>query len=204
MNGLLAAIKAFVLKSRPAYKDDLGNGKYDVNKLPEECLPDDIVRTQRIVEFENGINNEIQDILSSSKVFHKVVLDSNLYDNTIDPFAQYNCVLIIRDPAPDKHIGSGTYFVPRQVPRKISLANNEFVMGNCHEVFCYDAEYGWGLLRIEINGFGVFIPNAPEENKNFGSLFSPCYLINSSTPNSTKKFKIAVDDSGTLSATKVT
>lgn len=42
MNGLLSAIKAFVLKSRPAYKDYLGNGKYDIKKLPEECVPDSV------------------------------------------------------------------------------------------------------------------------------------------------------------------
>ena len=43
MNNLLSAIKAFVLKNRPAYKDDLGNGKYDVKKLPEECVPDSVI-----------------------------------------------------------------------------------------------------------------------------------------------------------------
>ena len=42
MNSLLSAIKSFVLKNRPAYKDYLGNGKYDVKKLPEECVPDSI------------------------------------------------------------------------------------------------------------------------------------------------------------------
>ena len=42
MNSLISAIKAFVLKNRPAYKDYLGNGKYDVKKLPEECLPDSV------------------------------------------------------------------------------------------------------------------------------------------------------------------
>ena len=42
MNSLISAIKAFVLKNRPAYKDDLGNGKYDVKKLPEECIPDSV------------------------------------------------------------------------------------------------------------------------------------------------------------------
>lgn len=42
MNSLISAIKAFVLKSRPAYKDYLGNGKYDVKKLPEECVPDSV------------------------------------------------------------------------------------------------------------------------------------------------------------------
>lgn len=42
MNNLLSAIKAFVLKNRPAYKDYLGNGKYDVKKLPEECVPDSV------------------------------------------------------------------------------------------------------------------------------------------------------------------
>ena len=43
MNSLLSAIKAFVLKSRPAYKDYLGNGKYDIKKLPEECVPDSVI-----------------------------------------------------------------------------------------------------------------------------------------------------------------
>lgn len=50
MNSLLSAIKAFVLKNRPAYKDYLGNGKYDVKKLPEECVPDSVndkIRTAR-------------------------------------------------------------------------------------------------------------------------------------------------------------
>ena len=42
MNSLISAIKAFVLKNRPAYKDYLGNGKYDVKKLPEECIPDSV------------------------------------------------------------------------------------------------------------------------------------------------------------------
>ena len=42
MNSLLSAVKAFVLKSRPAYKDYLGNGKYDVKKLPDECVPDSV------------------------------------------------------------------------------------------------------------------------------------------------------------------
>ena len=42
MNSLLSAIKAFVLKNRPAYKDYLGNGKYNIKKLPEECLPDSV------------------------------------------------------------------------------------------------------------------------------------------------------------------
>lgn len=42
MNNLLSAIKSFILKSRPAYKDYLGNGKYDIKKLPEECVPDSV------------------------------------------------------------------------------------------------------------------------------------------------------------------
>lgn len=47
MNNLLSAIKSFVLKNRPAYKDDLGNGKYDVKKLPEECVPDGVINDIR-------------------------------------------------------------------------------------------------------------------------------------------------------------
>lgn len=50
MNSMLSAIKAFVLKSRPAYKDYLGNGKYDVKKLPEECVPDSVNDNIRMVQ----------------------------------------------------------------------------------------------------------------------------------------------------------
>ena len=50
MNNLLSAIKAFVLKNRPAYKDYLGNGKYDIKKLPEECVPDSVNDNIRMVQ----------------------------------------------------------------------------------------------------------------------------------------------------------
>lgn len=50
MNSLISAIKAFVLKNRPAYKDYLGNGKYDVKKLPEECVPDSVNNKIRIAQ----------------------------------------------------------------------------------------------------------------------------------------------------------
>ena len=50
MNSMLSAIKAFVLKNRPAYKDYLGNGKYDVKKLPEECVPDSVNNKIRIAQ----------------------------------------------------------------------------------------------------------------------------------------------------------
>ena len=55
MNSLLSAIKSFVLKSRPAYKDDLGNGKYDVKKLPEECVPDSV--NDKIRSAQSTANN---------------------------------------------------------------------------------------------------------------------------------------------------
>ena len=55
MNGLLSAIKAFVLKNRPAYKDYLGNGKYDIKKLPEECVPDSV--NDKIRSAQSTANN---------------------------------------------------------------------------------------------------------------------------------------------------
>ena len=58
MNSLISAIKAFVLKSRPAYKDYLGNGKYDVKKLPEECVPD-------------SVNDKIRSVLSTADSLKK-------------------------------------------------------------------------------------------------------------------------------------
>ena len=70
MNGLLSAIKSFVLKNRPAYKDYLGNGKYDVKKLPEECVPDSvndkIGRAQRKADSAYGKADSAYDEASSA------------------------------------------------------------------------------------------------------------------------------------------
>lgn len=55
MNSLISAIKAFVLKNRPAYKDYLGNGKYDIKKLPEECVPDSV--NNKIRSAQSTANN---------------------------------------------------------------------------------------------------------------------------------------------------
>lgn len=67
MNSLLSAIKAFVLKSRPAYKDYLGNGKYDVKKLPEECIPDSVNNKIRIAQSTaNDANRKASDALSTA------------------------------------------------------------------------------------------------------------------------------------------
>ena len=71
MNSLLTAIKAFVLKSRPAYKDDLGNGKYDVKKLPEECVPNSVrvnIRTAQSTANKAQITaNEAQSTANALK-----------------------------------------------------------------------------------------------------------------------------------------
>ena len=74
MNSLISAIKAFVLKSRPAYKDYLGNGKYDIKKLPEECVPDSVNNKIRIAQSTandaqstaNDANRKASDALSTA------------------------------------------------------------------------------------------------------------------------------------------
>ena len=71
MNNLLSAIKAFVLKSRPAYKDYLGNGKYDIKKLPEECVPDsvndNIKRAQSMANEAQSTANKAQSTANAAQ-----------------------------------------------------------------------------------------------------------------------------------------
>ena len=76
MNSLLSAIKAFVLKNRPAYKDDLGNGKYDVKKLPEECVPD-------------SVNNKIRSAQSTANDAQRTANDAQYTANDAQRTANY-------------------------------------------------------------------------------------------------------------------
>ena len=69
MNNLLSAIKAFVLKSRPAYKDDLGNGKYDIKKLPEECIPDSVGNKIAIAQSTANKAQSTANALKENPVF---------------------------------------------------------------------------------------------------------------------------------------
>lgn len=67
MNSLFSAIKSFILKNRPAYKDYLGNGKYDVKKLPEECVPDIVINgIRKAKSTANSAYNEAQRAMTNA------------------------------------------------------------------------------------------------------------------------------------------
>ncbi len=83
-----------------------------------------------------------------------------------------------------------------------------------HYVVCakepgtYTWRYGGSSLSATIPSAGLYIGNRTVGKNYFylASIYAPKYgqLLASTTPNSTKKFKITVDDTGTISATEVT
>lgn len=83
MNSLISAIKAFVLKNRPAYKDYLGNGKYDIKKLPEECVPDSVNDNIRMAQSKANLAYDTAD--SASLYAESAYSKANLaYDKASD------------------------------------------------------------------------------------------------------------------------
>ena len=216
MNGLLSAIKAFVLKNRPAYKDYLGNGKYDIKKLPEECVPD-------------SVNNNIKNAKSKADSAYS---KANAAKNTAnDAWSTPNDAWSTANALKENPVFTGSF----------SQNRKEFTqVGDCSHAEGSDTTAsGWyshaegyytkasgryshvqGKYNIDdlnekyahIVGNGTSDTarsNAHtldwEGNAWFaGTVEGTAMIVKSSTPNSTKKFKITVDDTGTISAMEVT
>ena len=78
-------------------------------------------------------------------------------------------------------------------------------------IVCYKTTINWNKRQITVPSTGIYLSN-PDLYlklviaKKIDSKFIPdsdYIVVNSSTPDSTKRFKITVDDSGTISATEV-
>ena len=178
MNSLLAAIKAFVLKSRPAYKDDLGNGKYDVKKLPEECLPD-------------SINDNIRMVQSTVDAVTKE------YDVTLGgEYRGYN----LMETGLDRRLLYGGYTIQGSdnIPNGKVLKLHEVIKDA--QGFIYATVLNDDYIESFVVGSGILL----EDRMTIYRVGKDGIIIGSSTPNSAKKFKITVDDTGTLSATEIT
>ena len=177
MNSLISAIKAFVLKSRPAYKDYIGNGKYDIKKLPEECVPDSVDAKIRTVKSTvDAVTKE-----------YSVSLDENprgfnLMKTGLDRRLLYGGYTI-----------QGSDDIPNGKVLKL------------HKVLkdVQDFIYATVLNDDYIESFVVNTGTLLKYRTTIYRIGKDGIIIGSSTPNSTKKFKITVDDTGTISATEL-
>lgn len=248
MNSLLTAIKAFVLKSRPAYKDDLGNGKYDVKKLPEECLPDNVANVQQLSQLSSNIKKTISSFTDSLYVRQKMqdTVNETLSSGTL--LVGLSSFYAIPEDVPFEHgtisgqikikiksittpkviafadvridittsnyghelgqvsYGSGetiTAYVAASsnpyYPRKLMCVCSDYVYYEKIEISIEYDTYADGQINPEKIGEVRGRLKKVERRISDNSI-----IISSSTPNSTKKFKLTVDDSGTLKATEVT
>lgn len=224
MNSLLSAIKAFVLKSRPAYKDYLGNGKYDIKKLPEECVPDsvndDIKTVRSMADNAQFYANKAYDIGYRAKSTADKIM------NAVQPTDEYNNGIKIKTYIGFKNIldKSGAPIMSSDTNGCIYLnkssdqtsvnlvigyrANSDNLTGMC-------ASIGKDGLTLSENSkiyapvkpstYGPIISIYNDDNRAYVEFTKDaCLVLPSYTPNSTKKFKITVDDTGTISATEVT
>lgn len=178
MNSLLSAIKAFVLKTRPAYKDYLGNGKYDVKKLPEECIPDSVNNKIRMAQSTvNAITKE-----------YSVSLDEN-------PLG-----FELMKTGLDRRLLYGGYTIQGSdnIPNGKVLKLHKVIKDA--QDFIYATVLNDDYIESFVVGSGILL----EDRMTIYRVGKDGIIIGSSTPNSAKKFKITVDDSGTLKATEVT
>ena len=248
MNGLLSAIKAFVLKSRPAYKDYLGNGKYDVKKLPEECVPDSVcvnIRTaqstadaaQSTADAARRKAQSTAENISSGKTWTQ----SNL--TSISSYALYYADGIwvagsLREGL--YYSTDGKTWTQSDLTsigvKALYYADGIWVAGSNGQGLYYSTD-GRTWTQSDITSTnkiltlyyadGIWVAGSYEQglyysqskfafaktvdiqiaeinqSMNQFQRIGDDVIINSSTPDSTKKFKITVDDTGTISATEV-
>ena len=179
MNSLLSAIKAFVLKSRPAYKDYIGNGKYDIKKLPEECIPDTV--TDKI-----GKAQSTADAAQST---------ADAAQSTADAARR-------KAQSTAGNISPGKTWTQSNLTsigiNAIYYADGIWVAGSYSHGLYY-SQHKFAFTKTVDNEISEI-----NQSMNQFQRIGDDVIINSSTPNSTKKFKITVDDTGTLKATEVT
>lgn len=224
MNSLLSAIKAFVLKSRPAYKDYLGNGKYDVKKLPEECVPDsvndDIIRVRSMA---NAAQITANAALNGSNVAQST---ANEIKNAVQPTDEYNNGIKIKtymgfknileqggSPIMSSDTNGCIYFRKSSDQTGVNLVignrdNSDNLASRCASI----GKDGLTLSKnskiyapVKSSTYGPIISIYNDNNRAYVEFTKDaCLVLPSHTPKSTKKFEITVDDTGTISATEVT
>ena len=188
MNSLLSAIKAFVLKNRPAYKDYLGNGKYDVKKLPEECIPDSVNDKIRSAQ-------STADALKENPVFTGSFSQNRKESSKVGKYshAEGSNTTASGDNSHAEGFNTKASGKYSHVQGKYNIDDTDEkyadIVGNGTSA---SARSNAHTLDWEGNAWYA------------GTVEGTAMIVKSSTPNSTKKFKITVDDTGTISAAEVT
>ena len=241
MNSMLSSIKAFVLKNRPAYKDDLGNGKYDVKKLPEECVPDSVnykIRSaQSTADAAQSTANAAQSTADEAKSAADAA-QSTAESSRIAPNAyNYDAIQVSRygkykgwfesiqmlsydetNGKFHKSLWETDALTYENIPRIFVISQYNLQLGLGSEkiymicsVYTMASSNKWRVIGIGIgeNGSSVtaktqYISLSESTGFVFEYTLPKETILRSSTSGSAKKFKITVDDSGTLSATEVT
>lgn len=222
MNGLLSAIKAFVLKNRPAYKDYLGNGKYDIKKLPEECVPDSV--NNNIKNAKSKADSAYSKANSAYSKANAAQSTANEIKNAVQPAGKYNSGIKIKT-----YIGFKDILDQYSSPVISSDINGLIYLRKSSNQTGVNLVIGNGTGTGSAAGTSIgsdglmfsenFKIHARVTSSSYGPIISvynnidrvyveftkdACLVLPSSTFESTKKFKITVDDTGTISATEVT
>lgn len=195
MNSLISAIKAFVLKNRPAYKDYLGNGKYDVKKLPEECVPDSVNDDIRTVKSAADAAQSAANVaFDYAKSVDEALTDADIQFGNM--YGGYD----LRNTIFEKKFLYAGYSVAgyNDIPQGKLLKLNAYLKNSEYST------YATILNRDYIESFVVGDDTKLADRTTIYRIGKDGIIIGSSTPDSTKKFKITVDDTGTISATEVT
>ena len=206
MNGLLSAIKAFVLKSRPAYKDYLGNGKYDIKKLPEECVPDSVcvnIRTaQSTADAAQSTANKALGAVENT-LPGKTWTQSDITSGSFFAIYYADGIWVAGSDI------NGLYYSTNGK----TWTQSDITSGSFSALYYAD---GIWVAGSDINGLyysqskfafaktvDIQIAEINQSMNQFQRVEGDV-IIHSSTQDSTKKFKITVDDTGTISAMEVT
>ena len=246
MNSLLTAIKAFVLKSRPAYKDDLGNGKYDIKKLPEECIPDSV---NNKIEIVQSAANKAQSTankawsITENKLSGKTWTQSDITSGSFSALYYADGIWVAGSMYKGLYYSTNgktwtqsnltsEYFSALYYADGIWVAGSQYnglyystngktwtqsdlTSGSFSALYYADGIWVAGERQ---NGKGLYYSQSKlaftktvdtqiaeiNQSMNQFQRIGDDVIISSSTPDSTKKFKITVDDTGTISATEVT
>lgn len=184
--------------------------KYDIKKLPEELLPDATVKKIQALDvsaLENEISTTAEYAQAASQLANNALPKSGGYisKSVTDPYEIVFGISIEKlDSAGEKDtsLTVATNHYGQRISRYTKSGKSSMVMSLIPTIQSYgDGKRNFFTLSTFTSSSGT--NEIAEETVINVSLVKEITML-SSTPGSTKKFKIIVDDTGTLTATEVT